>query len=112
MKFSTAVAILLAAVGIADARVGDENAERDLGSVEADGDDIRIGVFEENAERDLQNTGTDLVRVMVGFKNAKGRAKAVAKSKKVFFEFKNRNVVTMTLSTADVAALQSDPTIA
>jgi hypothetical protein len=114
MKLST-LSILLVAFGLADARLGSENDERDFESVVAAGDDIRIGVLEEgeeNDERDLQNTDGDLVRVMVGFKNDKGKKNAVAKSKKVFFEFSSQNVVTMTMSTADVAALQSDPTIA
>jgi hypothetical protein len=113
MKF-TALAILLAASGLADARLGDGTLENDLTS--ADRDIIRIGVDtrhgDESTARDLQTTNSDLVRVMVGFKNSKGRVNAVAKSKKVYFEFSNRNVVTMTMSTADLASLQSDPTIA
>jgi hypothetical protein len=121
MKFSQAV-FLFAMLGVASARVGESINASDQGETRNLQEDFLEVEFSLPTITNLTPAGSggtlalggpnDNVRVMVGYKNGRGKLKAIAtQASELINEFKIVDALTMIIPRALVDVLANDPDI-
>jgi hypothetical protein len=97
---------LFATLGVASARVGESANHSDQGEKRKLQEDFL------EVEFSTPKISTNKIRVMVGYKNDRGKQKTIAaEASESINEFKNVNALTMIIPRARLNALANDPDI-
>jgi hypothetical protein len=121
MKFSQAV-FLFAMLGVASARVGDSVNKSDEGEIRNLQQEKFIDIAFSTPTKKIVTPGrgnglalgggNDNIRVMIGFKNNRGKLKAMAsEASQSIHAFKSVNALTMVIPRARLNVLANDPDI-